>query len=74
MTTEAVIEVFKTNVSDEYSARQILGELGVRLPGHRINFDLEDCDKIMRVKGDSIDMALIFDVLERNGFACEVLQ
>ena len=74
MIMEAVIEVFKTNVADEHSAGRILAELGVLLPGYRINFDLQDCDKILRVEGDFVDTMLILAVLEKNGFACEVLQ
>ena len=45
-----MIEVFKTNIQSQYEAKVILEELNFQFPDYAINFDLEDCDKILRVE------------------------
>ena len=68
-----VVEVFKTNVASEDDADQILAMLRMLYPGHRINFDLEDCDKILRISGEEIDPRNIISILFDNGFNCGIL-
>jgi uncharacterized protein YpbB len=46
-----MIEVFKTDVSDKDHARILVEKIHKTLTHCRANFDLEDCDKILRVKG-----------------------
>jgi hypothetical protein len=43
------VEVFKTNVGNQRTANH-LKLLLERLPACKINFDLEDCDNILRIK------------------------
>ncbi|MEP2669758.1 MAG: hypothetical protein ABJH04_12220 [Cyclobacteriaceae bacterium] len=45
-----VVEVFKTNVDNDDIALQIITALQRIFPTYRINFDLDDCDKILRVE------------------------
>ena len=49
-----MVEIFKTNVHDILHAEQIIDLLNHHFPAFMINFDLHDCDKILRVKGESI--------------------
>ena len=45
------------------------------MQGHKINFDLEDCDRILRIEvahGD-IDVNLVVRLFEEHGFSCELL-
>lgn len=41
--------------------------------GGNINFDLDDCDKILRVESDEVIPEKISEVLTCKGFICEVL-
>jgi len=41
-----MVTVYKTNVSTKIRAKSIVDKLTSELAGCRINFDLEDCDKI----------------------------
>jgi hypothetical protein len=46
-----MIEVFKTDVNEKEHARMLLDRIHRAFRHCRANFDLEDCDKILRVKG-----------------------
>jgi hypothetical protein len=49
-----MIEVFKTNVVKPEDAKHILFILNRVFPEYYINFDLEDCDHILRVEHTNI--------------------
>ena len=42
-------------------------------PSHKINFDLDDCDKILRMEGERIESEKIISLLNSNGHQCEML-
>ena len=46
-----MIEIFKTNVSNKRMANGMLKILHVNLPACVFNFDLDDCDRILRAQG-----------------------
>ena len=69
-----MIEVFKTNVQRTNQAKRIITILHEHLPNSRINFDLEDCDKVLRIDSPRIINADVITMLEQNGFLCEELQ
>jgi hypothetical protein len=63
---KTMVEVYKTTVQTEQEAVQIQSKLKTLYPNNRFSFDLEDCDKIMRVEGEAIgieEIELIFDDL-----------
>jgi tRNA G26 N,N-dimethylase Trm1 len=68
-----MVEIFKTNVYDIMQAEQIVALLNQHFPAYMINFDLHDCDKILRVKGDSIPVTEIVEIVSASGFHCSVL-
>ena len=68
-----MVEIFKTNVYDIMQAEQIIALLNQHFPAFMINFDLHDCDKILRVKGESIPVNEIVDIVSANGVRCSVL-
>ena len=68
-----MVEIFKTNVFDQMQAEHIISMLRQHFPSFMINFDLHDCDKILRVKGESIPIDEIVDLVSANGFHCSVL-
>lgn len=67
------VEIFKTDVHDLNDATKILAELNEIYPALRINFDLEDCDRILRVEGFDPDLKSIQKCLNSFGFSCEVI-
>lgn len=68
-----MVEVFKTNVQELSLAKSITDILHQHFPCYEINFDLEDCDKILRVKAFRIDQHKIISILKSSGINCEVL-
>jgi hypothetical protein len=68
-----MVEVFKTNVQHRELAEQLASILRGRFAFSRINFDLEDCDKILRVEGQQICVENIIEILSTHGLECEVL-
>lgn len=68
-----MVEIFKTNVHDVLQAEKVLAMLNIRFPAFMINFDLHDCDKILRVKGESIPIEEIVSLVSSNGFQCSLL-
>jgi hypothetical protein len=74
LTVRVMVEVFKTNVTEEDEARHVIGKLQFYFPDARINFDLEDCDKILRVENSQIDIQKTVELVSITGYRCEVLE
>jgi hypothetical protein len=69
-----MIEVFKTNITNQETADVITAGLQRLFPHSIVDFDLEDCDKILRIKGEGISLSGVIAHLECLGFTCEELQ
>lgn len=69
-----MIEVFKTNVQKIDQAEILVELLLQNFPTNKINFDLEDCDKILRVEGENISTDIIIQILNKKKYKCEVLE
>ena len=68
-----MVEVFKTNVQKKAQSKMLLYILSKAFPSFKINFDLSDCDKVLRVKGDNIEALRIMILINEYGFKCEIL-
>ncbi|MET4081562.1 hypothetical protein ABIB40_001511 [Pedobacter sp. UYP30] len=70
-----MVEVYSTNVNNQKQADFLLDQLGMRFPAYKINFDLEDCDNILRVESDleTIEVFQVIDLLNSLGFIAQVL-
>ena len=68
-----MVEVFKTNVQKKAQSKMLLSILSEAFPSSKINFDLSDCDKVLRVEGDNLEALRIILLIKKNGFNCEVL-
>ena len=70
-----MIEVFKTNVGNHDHANMLIHEIHKSFINHEANFDLEDCDKILRVKCKEgiVEPDLFIHFLHDFGFHAEVL-
>lgn len=69
-----MVEVFKTNVKCPDEAGRLLKKLAACFPMHRINFDLADCDNILRVEGDDIRAGTIIHLVTESAYECTVLE
>lgn len=68
-----MVEVFKTDVMEISQAARIIRKLRQHVPNSNINFDLEDCDRILRVEAEDIPVQNIIKLLNNSGYQCEVL-
>jgi len=68
-----MVEVFKTNVQKKAQSKMLLCILSEVFPSFKINFDLSDCDKVLRVEGDNIEALGIMMLVKERGFKCELL-
>ncbi|PKD17204.1 hypothetical protein APR41_07170 [Salegentibacter salinarum] len=66
--------VFKTSVKNELQASQLQPKLDKLIQqGECWNFDLEDCDRILRFEANQIRAEKILKTLHQSGFECEEL-
>ncbi|HTN08353.1 hypothetical protein [Agriterribacter sp.] len=72
---EQLVEVFKTNVELETQAAKLLEALVDYFPAYKINFDLDDCDNILRVESPNgiIDNSRIMEAIGDFGYTIEEL-
>ncbi len=68
-----MVEVFKTNVQEAGGVQKITALLLEHFPESKINFDLHDCDKVLRLEGEIILPSKVISVVKENGFTCSVL-
>ena len=68
-----MVEVFKTNVQKKTQSKMLLCILSEAFPSFKINFDLSDCDKVLRVEGDNIEALRILILVKEYGVKCEIL-
>lgn len=69
-----MVEVFKTNIDDRQVAARLQTELMELFPGTRINFDLQDCDRILRIESSTCMATEIEMILIKKGFWCQILE
>lgn len=70
-----MVEVFKTNVANTRQANMLLDQIHRHFNHYRANFDLDDCDSILRIKCEAglIQPAALIKLLQDFGFKAEVL-
>ena len=69
-----MIAVFETSVQNSQEAAQIHPVLAQISPTIRWNFDLQDCDRVLRVNCQPEPVGLVIGMVEEQGFACEELE
>ncbi|WP_215223949.1 hypothetical protein [Echinicola shivajiensis] len=71
-----MVEVFKTSVEAVEDKQFLLDKLQKEFPHYKINFDMEDCDKILRIETiePDINSLSIIEFMNRYGFKIEILQ
>ena len=70
-----MIEVFKTSITDHTLAAAVRERIHRAFPRYKANFDLEDCDHILRVEhpGGMVRAGAIIDLLHNWDIHAEVL-
>lgn len=70
-----MVEVFKTNVNSPCYANMLVYRIQQVFRDYTVNFDLEDCDRILRVKSASgaVPPRPIIEFLQAQGCVAEVL-
>lgn len=69
-----MVEVFKTSVSEKKEAEEVLKQLYTEFPGSSINFDLEDCDRILRIESAfQVSAEKVSILLQKMNHSCEPL-
>lgn len=71
-----MVEVFKTNISSKRKAKIIRDRLEKAFPEYGINFDLEDCDRILRVEAVSMDCESLLKEVKKldSGISITILE
>ena len=69
-----MVFIFKTDVNDDAHAAAILEQLQTLFPTAAINFDLEDCDKILRIEDIHLSLPRILTMTKSLGFFCAELE
>jgi len=70
-----MVEIFKTNVNGKRAAGRVLKALHMHLPACSFNFDLEDCDRILRAQTHDTDLAVsdIINVAKSCGLEIQLV-
>lgn len=69
-----MVEVFVTNVKQVAAAKEIVALLLQNFPDSKINFDLEDRDKVLRVEGENFQPGKVMMLVNETGFHCQVME
>ncbi|KAF2082743.1 hypothetical protein [Flavobacterium sharifuzzamanii] len=67
---ERLVEIFKTNVQKESDRDYIMTVMQNQFPDYKINFDLEDCDKILRIEGVDLQYDNVVNYVSSLGYTC----
>ena len=68
------VEVFKTNVADPEHAKWLAHQIERNFANCKVNFDLEDCFRILRVVfEEKIQLNVLIDLLKNSRYIAEVL-
>ncbi|MGO1596364.1 MAG: hypothetical protein ACTHZ1_06520 [Sphingobacterium sp.] len=74
LTKETVmVGIFRTNVNHSREAADLIAILQHLIRPIMITFDLEDCDRILRVEAETFDTFEIINTVNVCGFNCELL-
>jgi hypothetical protein len=70
-----MVEVFKTNVTSKHQAKKLVSLIENNFEGYKANFDLDDCDHILRVATQLpiVEKQPVISMLKDMGVVAEVL-
>ena len=65
-----MVSVFKTSVKSKKAVKEISPALNQLVKSSYWNFDLQDCDNILRVESNEYIADRVIQILSTNGFEC----
>lgn len=70
-----MVEVFKTNINTRAQAHLVANGIEDVFEGYLINFDLDDCDRIMRIRAvyGTVDSERVCRLVSAMGFNVSIL-
>jgi len=70
-----MVEVFKTNINDKAQANILIRKIERAFNNQQVNFDLNDCDRILRVKCNSglIQAQAVITLVKDFGYEVAIL-
>ncbi len=70
-----MVEIFKTDVNDRQHAALLVEIIQQKFPAYTANFDLSDCDNILRIHSSTgtVKEAALIHLLAEFGFSAELL-
>jgi hypothetical protein len=69
-----MVFVFKTSVQNQSHASKLKPLLDKAIKKGKWNFDIEDCDKILRIESKADITETVIRLLNQNGFDCAELE
>jgi hypothetical protein len=69
-----MIYVFKTSVKTKRQIKELMPEIDKILSKVKWNFDLEDCDNILRIDSEENIVTVIIDLLKKHHIECAELE
>ncbi len=71
-----MVEIFRTNVNNRRLADRVLKTLRANLPAYLFNFDLDDCDRILRAQsaGTPIETTKVIRIVEGHSVEISVFE
>ena len=73
-TSQLQVEVFTTNVTGEEEAKRLLLELNKLITASRINFDLDDTDRILRIESEEVRVEEVIRFMHSRGYQASILE
>ncbi|WPR70363.1 hypothetical protein SLW70_10455 [Flavobacterium sp. NG2] len=70
-----MVEIFKTNIINKEQIKRVVNKIQEKFPYYKIDFDIDDCDKILRIENtnNKIDSEQIINVVSGLGFFIDIL-
>lgn len=68
-----MVEIFKTSIESREQSDSVKQDLLNLFPNAKINFDLDDCDRILRIEDHKIFPQEVLNLLTHKGFQIEIL-
>ncbi len=70
-----MVEVFQTTINNQQQSEAIAQAIRREFPDYHVNFDLEDCDKILRVAHEKSQIVAqkLIQIVESFGVEAAVL-
>jgi hypothetical protein len=65
-----MVWIFKTSVSTETQVEALAPDLNTSIGNVKWNFDLQDCDRILRIEANRLSSEKVISFLQSRGYEC----